>query len=168
MKPCICLVEDDPIMGEALVDRFDIEGYDCDWFQRGRAALLPLQSKRYALAVSDIRLPDMTGEDLFAELRAGGQALPPFLFITGHGAIDQAVRLLKAGAVDYLTKPLNIPTLMEKVRTICSRASPEPRGACRLGISSAMRHIEALLPRVAAQARAVLVTGESEIGRAHV
>lgn len=38
MKPCICLIEDDPIMGEALVERFDIEGYDCDWFQQiGRA-----------------------------------------------------------------------------------------------------------------------------------
>lgn len=165
MKPCICLIEDDPIMGEALVERFDIEGYDCDWFQRGRDALLPLQNKTYALAVCDIRLPDISGEDLFGELRQSGQALPPFLFITGHGAIDQAVRLLKLGAADYLAKPLDIPVLMGKVRALCARTAPAPCGACQLGISSAMRRIEAMLPRLGAQAHAVLITGESGVGK---
>jgi DNA-binding NtrC family response regulator len=165
MKSRICLIEDDPIMGEALVERFDIEGYDCDWFQRGRDALLPLRNKRYALVVSDIRLPDISGEDLFIELRQTGQSLPPLLFITGHGAIDQAVRLLKLGASDYLTKPLDIPVLMGKIRAICARAAPPPCGACQLGISSAMRRIEAMLPRVGTQARAVLITGESGVGK---
>ncbi len=165
MKPNICLIEDDPIMGEALVERFDIEGYDCDWFQRGSTALLPLQGKRYALVVSDIRLPDISGEELFVELHHTGQAQPPFLFITGHGAIDQAVRLLKLGAVDYLTKPLDIPVLMEKVRALCARTAPPPCGACQLGISSAMRRIETMLPRIGTQARTVLITGESGVGK---
>ena len=52
MKPRICLLEDDSIMGEALAERFDIEGYDCDWYQRGREALGPLTHKRYDLVVS--------------------------------------------------------------------------------------------------------------------
>lgn len=165
MKPCICLVEDDPIMGEALVERFDIEGYECDWLRRGRDALLPLQHKPYALAVCDIRLPDISGEELFVELRQSEQPLPPFLFITGHGAIDQAVRLLKLGAADYLTKPLDIPVLMGKVRALCARTAPAACGACQLGISSAMRRIEAMLPRLGAQAHAVLITGESGVGK---
>jgi DNA-binding NtrC family response regulator len=165
MKPPICLIEDDAIMGEALVERLDMEGYDCDWFQRGRDALLPLQSKRYALAISDIRLPDISGDALFEEVRTSGAATPPFLFITGHGAIDQAVRLLKLGAIDYLTKPLNIPTLIEKVREICAQSAPPACQGCQLGISNAMRRIEAMLPRLATQARAVLITGESGVGK---
>jgi DNA-binding NtrC family response regulator len=165
MKPRICLIEDDTIMGEALVERLDMEGYACDWFQRGREALAGLLRKRYQLAISDIRLPDISGEDLFSELQKSGQTLPPFLFITGHGAIDQAVRLLKLGAEDYLTKPLDVPLLLEKVSLLSSRATPATTGAPQLGISSAMRRIEAMLPRIAGQARSVLITGESGVGK---
>jgi DNA-binding NtrC family response regulator len=166
MKPRICLIEDDPIMGEALAERLDMEGFDCDWFQLGRAAVPGLLHKGYQLAISDIRLPDVSGEELFAELKQAGQALPPFLFITGHGAIDQAVRLLKLGAEDYMTKPLDVTLLLDKVRQLATRsnaaaANPTPQ----LGISSAMRGIEAMLPRIAANARTVLITGESGVGK---
>jgi DNA-binding NtrC family response regulator len=165
MKPRICLIEDDPIMGEALSERLDMEGFDCDWFQRGREALSGLLHKGYRLVISDIRLPDISGEELFAELLGSGQALPPFLFITGHGAIDQAVRLLKLGAEDYLTKPLDVPLLLSKVHTLAARATVPAGEAPQLGISSAMRRIEAMLPRLAANARTVLITGESGVGK---
>ena len=124
-----------------------------------------MRNKRYALALSDIRLPDISGEQIYEELRAAGGRLPPFLFITGHGAIDQAVRLLKLGAEDYLTKPLDIPVLMEKIRVLCARTVVPVDGAGRLGISAAMRRIEAMLPRLGASARTVLITGESGVGK---
>jgi DNA-binding NtrC family response regulator len=165
MRPRICLIEDDPYMGDSLVERFELEGLDCDWFQRGRDALLPLRSKPYALVISDIQLPDISGEALFTELVAEGARRPPFLFITGHGAIDQAVRLLKLGAEDYLTKPLDIPLLLAKVRQLVARAQPRSGAEPLLGISSAMRAIDELLPRVAAQAKTVLITGESGVGK---
>ena len=165
MKPRICLIEDDLIMGEALVERFDMEGFSCDWFRKGGDALLPLQNKNYALVVSDIRLPDISGEQIFTELRDAGVALPPFLFITGFGAIDQAVRLLKLGAEDYLTKPLDIPLLVTKVRALASRTSADTGGMAMLGISRAMRSLSEMLPRIAANARTVLVTGESGVGK---
>ena len=165
MKPRICLIEDDPIMGEALVERLDMEGYACDWFQRGRLAVPSLLHKNYALAISDIRLPDISGEELFVELRQSGQPLPPFLFITGHGAIDQAVRLLKLGAEDYLTKPLDVPKLLDKVRSLSSSERVPTDDDPQLGISSRMRQIEAMLPRFAANARMVLITGESGVGK---
>ena len=148
MKQRICLIEDDPIMGEALVERLELEGYGCDWARTGQEALAALRGRRYAVAVSDIRLPDISGEALFERLRGEGLELPPFLFITAHGAIDQAVRLLKLGAEDYLTKPLDIPQLLAKVRELAERARP-PREAGELGISAAMRRIEAMLPRLA-------------------
>lgn len=164
MKPRICLIEDDVIMGDALVERLELEGYDCDWFQNASAAMDALGEPRYAVAVSDIRLPDMSGEAMFERLR--GRELPPFLFITAHGAIDQAVRLLKLGAEDYLTKPLDIAALLAKVRELAGRArAPVDAEAGELGISAAMRRIEAMLPRLAAHADTVLITGESGVGK---
>ena len=57
--------------------------------------------------ICDIRLPDGTGEELYDTLTRTGHP-PPFLFITGQGGIDQAVRLIRSGAADYITKPFDI------------------------------------------------------------
>lgn len=165
MKQRICLIEDDAIMGEALVDRLELEGYACDWHRFGGQALAALQERRYAVAVSDIRLPDMSGEALYLSLREAGMELPPFLFITAFGAIDQAVRLLKLGAEDYLAKPLDIPLLLAKIRDLAERARPLGGDQGELGISAAMRRIEATLPRLAKHADTLLITGESGVGK---
>ena len=165
MKQRICLIEDDPIMGEALNERLELEGYACDWFQTGEAAIKALASRRFAVVVSDIRLPDIGGEALFERLRGDGMELPPFLFITAHGAIDQAVRLLKLGAEDYLTKPLDIPLLLAKIRELSERTRSPVRDSSELGISAAMRRVEAALPRLAQHADTVLITGESGVGK---
>ena len=165
MKLRICLIEDDTIMGEALSERLELEGYACDWFQTGANAIQALASRRFTVVVSDIRLPDMSGEALFERLRGEGADLPPFLFITAHGAIDQAVRLLKLGAEDYLTKPLDIPLLLGKVRELAERARLPAADVGDLGISAAMRRIEGALPRLARHADTVLITGESGVGK---
>ncbi len=99
----ICLIEDDEIMGEAVSDRFALEGFDCTWFKTGESARQSLQPDHYNVVLSDIKLPDIDGERLFEELRSAGTELPPYIFMTGHGAIDRAVRLLMLGAEDYLT-----------------------------------------------------------------
>ncbi len=163
----ICLIEDDEIMGEALVDRFALEGLQCDWFRQGRPALETLARKRYDAVVSDIQLPDVNGEALFEEARTGGE-LPPWIFITGYGAIDGAVRMLKLGAEDYLTKPLDIRALLDKLRAVCARGRPAVAGEPTLGVSSAMRAIEAMLPKIANSTGTVLITGESGVGKEEV
>jgi FixJ family two-component response regulator len=56
-----------------------------------------LRQHHYALVISDIRLPDITGDALFEQLLAQQHSLPPFIFITGHGDLETAVRLLKKG-----------------------------------------------------------------------
>lgn len=164
----ICLIEDDEIMGEALEDRFSLEGFECDWFTTGESARASLGRKRYELVVSDIQLPDMSGEALFETLRIAGIALPPYIFITGYGAIDRAVRLLKLGAEDYLTKPLDLRALIDKARALCERTRPIAVGEPVLGISSAMRSIEAMLQRLAPGNATVLITGESGVGKEEV
>jgi DNA-binding NtrC family response regulator len=164
----ICLIEDDEIMGEAVSDRFDLEGFDCSWFKTGEAARQSLKQDRYDVVISDIKLPDIDGERLFQELRDAGTELPPYIFMTAYGAIDRAVSLLKLGAEDYLTKPVDIKILIEMVRNLCAKA---PLGAESspstpvLGISSAMRHIESMLPKLARDNITVLITGESGVGK---
>ena len=88
------LVEDDPIMGESLVQRLALEGITVRWWQRGRDALDAMASARVDAVVCDIRLPDLDGEALFRQASRSAGA-PPFLFITGHADIDQAVRLMR-------------------------------------------------------------------------
>lgn len=162
----ICLIEDDDIMGESLADRFELEGFAFDWFRTGLDALNALRSHDYALVLSDIRLPDLSGDVLFNQLLAEGGLLPPFIFITGHGEIDLAVDLLKKGARDYITKPFDLDTLVVKLRHIVLQAADA--GLAGLGKSPAMRQIQAMLNRLANSSASVLITGESGVGKERV
>ncbi len=161
----ICLIEDDEIMGEALADRLTLEGYRCDWVKSGAEAQQAIARKTYAVAICDIQLPDINGEALFTRLCAAGKPLPPFVFVTGYGKVDAAVRLLKLGASDYLTKPLDIPALLDTLQRLCRLNQPAAPETFTLGISSVMRQIEATLPQIAERASSVLITGESGAGK---
>lgn len=165
-KSTLCLIEDDEIMGESLFDRFELEGYTVDWQRTAKSALAAVGARDYAAVVSDIRLPDGSGEEIFIRLLERGTSLPPFLFITGHGSIDRAVALLKLGAADYITKPFDLDQLVEKVGALCGNRAPPCKGdSCRLGISPAMRQIAQTLPRFAQHAPTILITGESGVGK---
>jgi FixJ family two-component response regulator/signal transduction histidine kinase len=168
MQHRIGLIEDDSIIGEALSERLEFEGFACDWYRDAKSARRGLAQRRYSVVVSDINLPDSSGEALFGELAGSGQALAPFIFITGYGAVDQAVRLLKLGAQDYVTKPFDVGELIAKIRALCERLQPMTDVASTLGISAGMRQIEGLLPRLAASRSAVLISGESGAGKEEV
>ncbi len=162
----LCLVEDDAIMGESLSERFELEGFAVHWCRSAGEALARIPSGHYAAVVSDIRLPDLTGEQMYLQLLAQGRPLPAFVFITGYGSIDQAVRLLKLGAADYVTKPFDLDELVAKIEALSPTPPAPPReGRPALGISPAMRRIEQMLPRLCAQAETVLITGESGVGK---
>lgn len=168
-KPHICLIEDDEILGESLLQRFSLEGFEVDLWRTAGEAETALCSRRYHVVVSDIRLPDRSGAELFIDLSHRLHGLPPFLFLTGHGSIDRAVELLKAGAADYLTKPFDADLLVQKVRGLAEEYGMLGGGdAGQLGISPSMRRIAESLPRLARHASALLITGESGVGKEHV
>jgi DNA-binding NtrC family response regulator len=162
----ICLIEDDEIMGESLADRFGLEGFSYDWYRNGSEASDALRTQNYALVISDIRLPDVTGDVLFEQLQGEHRSLPPFVFITGHGDIDTAVRLIKAGAHDYITKPFDLDALVDKIIAIIP--PDDGLGPATLGLSPAMQQIESMLHRLAASDASVLITGESGVGKERV
>ncbi len=164
----VCLVEDDEIMGESLVDRFALEKLPCDWFRDADSALAALEGEVYAALITDIRLPGRGGEELFGVLLERPRPPPPTLFITGFGATDQAVRLLKLGARDYITKPFDLEELLEKLRAMCPGLFLEPAPAAsesHLGIAPAIRRLQGTLARVAGYDSGVLITGESGVGK---
>ncbi|MCK7578167.1 MAG: sigma-54 dependent transcriptional regulator [Chromatiales bacterium] len=168
----VCLIEDDAIMGEALVERLTLEGFEVDWQRTGRAGLAALRETEAALAVIDVNLPDLSGIALFERLIASRIARPPTLFITGYGTIEDAVRLLKLGAADYLTKPLDPGALIDKLRALAATSAPcrdvrrEAGENERLGISPSMCRLESELDRLARHPQTpVLISGESGVGK---
>jgi DNA-binding NtrC family response regulator len=157
----IGLVEDDEIMGGSIVQRLSLEGISVKWWRSGREAaasigLVPLQA-----VICDIRLPDISGEDLFRET-ARCADLPPFMFITGFGDIDQAVRLMRSGAADYFTKPFDLDDFLLRLNHLTAVRSP---ASPTLGPSPAARDLERLLRRIGKANSNVLITGETGSGK---
>jgi DNA-binding NtrC family response regulator len=165
----LCLVEDDPIMSESLLDRFAMEGFNTDWFENKATAIEAIRTRSYDMVLSDVRLPDGSGEDLLFELGDSPQK-PAFVFITAHATVDRAVEMIKAGALDYITKPFDINALISRINTIgpgqcVAQGDQIDLKGSELGISSLMRALQAQCSRIAARARTVLITGESGTGK---
>jgi DNA-binding NtrC family response regulator len=157
----IAVIEDDPTQGGTLTHRLELEGYRTIWWCTGHGALEGLRTMRPDLVVCDVRLPDMNGEEIFLRAlpRLGSK---PFLFVTSFGEVAQAVRLMKAGAVDYITKPYALPDLLDRIARLIAL---QPKATGALGTSQAMRQTEMLLRRVANIDSTLLITGESGVGK---
>ena len=157
------LVEDDPIMGESLVQSLSLEGCQVEWWKAGADAVRALRVASPEIVICDIRLPDMNGQDLFRQL-AASSSVPPFLFITAYGDIDQAVALMREGAADYVTKPFEVSSVIGRVRSLLQRTAVLKPGAV-LGVSHEMQDVEASLRRICDLTSPLLLTGETGVGK---
>ena len=135
----IGLIEDDPIMGESLVQRLVLEGADVKWWRTKGEAISGLEALDADVVICDIRLPDGSGEEIFREARRRQSAVP-FLFMTAYSDIDQAVRLMKAGAGDYVTKPFEMQTLLSRLSDIAPSAAAKSQ-------HNSLREMRAAKPR---------------------
>ncbi len=151
-----------PIMGESLVQRLALEGITVRWWQRGREAVDEIRNKRFEAIVCDIRLPDLDGEALFREA-VRVPDVPPFLFVTGHADIDQAVRLMRAGAADYVTKPFEMDDFLARLIDLIRPHDGDAETV--LGVSPVMKGIERMLRRIARVGSNVLISGETGTGK---
>ena len=162
----ICLIEDDEIMRASLCQRFSIEGIHCDCFTDAAEAIDSIAAVNYGLLISDIRLPGLSGEELYKQLLKSETAPPPTIFITGYGTIDQAVRLLHQGASDYITKPFDLDDLLAKLEKIAPAIfSHSQQHDSALGVSAQMKQVTETLQRLSAHRVDLLITGESGVGK---
>ena len=156
------LIEDDPIMGESMVQRLKLEGAKVRWWKTGAEAVRGLSEATADAVICDIRLPDRSGADVFRSLSLNRSA-PPFLFITGYGDVDQAVGLMREGARDYLTKPFVMSEFLSRLEHVMGPLESE--GDPVLGVSVAMRELEHFLRRAARVNSHLLLTGETGVGK---
>lgn len=173
----VLLVEDDEIMRLSIEDRLRLEHIPAQAVGDIASAKKTLSKGNIDLVITDIRLPDGTGIGLFTHISTHFPGIPVIL-MTGYGDISDAVSLVKAGALDYLTKPFDISDFIDKVKRHLSRIAdthlildhPELNGSFkagsgRLGKSSDMRRIERLVARLSKSDSSVLITGESGVGK---
>src|SRR5688572_24147283 len=114
-KAFVYVVDDDPSVREGVARLIRSAGVMTQTFASGEEFLATARPKNPSCLVLDVSLPGLTGLDLQQELANSGVQVP-IIFLTGHGDIPMTVRALKAGAVNFLTKPFDDEDLLNAIR----------------------------------------------------
>jgi FixJ family two-component response regulator len=119
-RPTIFVVDDDASMRDALKNLLRSVGLNVETFGVAQEFLSSQRSKAPGCLVLDVRLPGLSGLDLQRQLAEANVQIP-IVFITGHGDIQMSVRAMKAGAVEFLTKPFRDQDLLDAVQQAIDR-----------------------------------------------
>jgi two-component system response regulator AtoC len=173
----ILVVDDDETIRDLLRDMLTANGHEVETAADARAAAEALKAAEFELVVTDLMLPDGDGLEVLRMARARPYE-PEVLLITAYGTIDSAVEAVKAGAFDYLTKPVATQKLLLAVdRAVERRALKSEVSALRrevgeryaaeglVAASPGMRRVMELVQMVSATDSAVLIQGESGTGK---
>jgi len=172
----ILVVDDDPNVLEVLTARLTSAGFKVIKADGGQKALALVRTRQIDFIISDMKMPNMGGMDLFTEVHAIKPAMP-VLFLTAYGTIPDAVRAVQAGAVDYLVKPFDGRELVKKLKKIIARTSPglpdegSAEGDAAFSMttrSPAMQDLFDLVKKVAASSVNILILGESGVGKEYI
>lgn len=115
MEPIVFVVDDDQAMVESLSWIIESVGIKIKTFTRAQDFLDQYDPLQPGCLLLDVRMPGMSGPELQAKLTAENGTTLPIIFISGHGDVPLAVRVMKAGAIDFLTKPFNDQVLLESI-----------------------------------------------------
>ncbi|MCC6994911.1 MAG: sigma-54-dependent Fis family transcriptional regulator [Deltaproteobacteria bacterium] len=174
----ILVIEDDTAMRELVVEALQDEGYRVEAAPGGRAGIERARAGGLDLVISDVRMPDLDGLDVLREIKAVTPS-PHVIVMTAFGSIEQAIRAVRLGAYEYITKPFQIEALMLAVeralgeRNLRARVAKleqeaafgRERFGALIGKSKVMQEVFALIARVGASSASVMITGESGTGK---
>jgi len=176
-KGRVLVVEDDDDTRAALTDALSDLGHAIAAQPDGESALERLGVEEFDAVLTDVRMPGMGGIELCKRL-TGDRPHLPIVVMTAFGDVESALGALRAGAVDFLTKPLSMQQLASALDRALSASHKSPivvRPAARrplasgvaglVGSSSAMRHVAERVAEVAPGDSTVLITGESGTGK---
>lgn len=166
--PTVLIVDDEPDLLELADLTLARMGLNVDRAETVQSALAKIGARRYDLCLTDMRLPDGEGLEIVRHISAYAPQTPVAV-ITAFGSADNAVAALKAGAFDYLSKPVSL----EQLRTLVKTALKVPGDADRrktgvvqlIGESVAMQQIRAKIEKLARNQAPVFITGESGTGK---
>jgi FixJ family two-component response regulator len=122
--PTVCLLDDEPGMLKALTRLLKAEGFNVQAFNSATAFLQSYRPETLSCLVLDVAMPELNGLELQERLTRSGR-LVPIVFLTGHADIPMSVQAIKAGAVDFLTKPVKGADLLRAVRAALQRAAEQ-------------------------------------------
>jgi FixJ family two-component response regulator len=120
--PIVFVVDDDVSVRESLESLLSFEGWRTETFASAEAFLSRARTHEPCCLILDVSLPDLNGLDL-QKLVAEDRADMPIIFITGHGDVPMTVQAMKAGAVEFLTKPIDDEALLAAIRSAIERSS---------------------------------------------
>ncbi len=175
----VLVVDDEPSARSGLEKLLASEGYSVTTAENGALALAAVDDAVPDVVITDLRMPEMDGVELTTKL---AERLPhvPVIVVTAYGDVVSAVSAMRAGAVDFITKPVDFDVLSLSVSRAIARSEVSAEAdmlraqvhqqagtgmASLVGASSAMQRVYAVARRVAASKAAVLLTGESGTGK---
>jgi two-component system response regulator AtoC len=177
MKPHVLVVEDDRGMCELLELGLGKRSFSVQWTTEPTQVFDLLRKHEFDAVVTDINMPKLSGIDLTRQI-LGSRPDLPVIVITAFGSMETAVAAMRAGAYDFVTKPLEIDTLAlvlqraiqhcalrEEVKHLRQVVASSQHFEEMLGESGAMRQVFDLLSRIASADVSVLITGESGTGK---
>jgi FixJ family two-component response regulator len=115
LTPIVYIIDDDQAMVESLSWIIESIGLKVRTFVRPQEFLEEYNPQQHGCLLLDVRMPGMSGPELQMRLNEHGMPTLPIIFISGHGDVPLAVRVMKAGAIDFLTKPFNDQVLIESI-----------------------------------------------------
>lgn len=166
-KPIALVVDDEPDICELLAITLERMGIKADTCGDVRTAREKLAKENYQLCLTDMRLPDGDGLDLVEWMQAKGLRTPVAV-ITAHGNIETAVRALKLGAFDFISKPLDLQDLRKIVDNAMRLEAAATNGngdTPLLGDSAAMQEVRRMIAKVSRSQAPVHISGESGTGK---
>ncbi len=177
MKASILIIEDDRDMCDMLSVALGRRGFTTAAYQSGMSGLAAIDSAPPDVILVDINLPDISGMEVCQRVSADNPELP-VVVMTAFGNMDMAIEAIRAGAYDFITKPVDMDMLalaldravqyrsLHKQLAVLSRAAEmAPNLDCMIGESQVMRELFQRLAKIADADISVLITGESGVGK---
>ena len=181
----LLIIDDERGIRNTLREILADEGYEVEVAENGKQGLEMAQAKAYDLIFSDIKMPEMDGMEVLKALKNGendenGDAAlngeVPIVMITGHGDVETAVQALKAGAYDFLVKPLDLNRILITTKNALEsknlrqetkqlRKKVAAKGATMVGESAAIQRVREIINKVAPTEARVLITGPNGTGK---